>query len=129
MFTGVLHGPYARQVTEFHLKFWFVLVCDDGKGNRRYELTFGRGNPNPRARYRRYFGEKAPKYRSNFNDYLAPEDLSPFNLTPFPRFERDKLADAAASLLHGEDIADVIRLTRFGIIPNLARYGKHGDLL
>lgn len=130
MLTGVMHGPYARQITEYHLKFWFVLALDDGLGTRRYELTFGLPpNAAPRARYRGYFGEVAPRYRSNFNNYFPPDDLSPYNLTPFPRFDRDTLADAMASLLQGEDLADAVRLSRFGGLPNLARYGKHGDLL
>lgn len=128
MLTGVIHGPYARQITDYKLKFWFVLVLDDGEGFRRYELGYERNQSKSKARYREVFTGKVPQYKANFTAHLPPVDLSPYGCTHFPRFERDRIADAAASLLQGQDIADVVKLTRFGIVPELARYGINGDL-
>ncbi|EUB97280.1 hypothetical protein PMI07_000856 [Rhizobium sp. CF080] len=123
--TGLLIGPYARQVVFGRLKFWFAFRSDEGK-TLRYEALIGPRDKTFKMRARDHWGAKAPKYGANFHDYRLPEDLSPFPQLSYPRFPRDKLADAAFSMVRGTDIADLTRL-RIGLPIDPAEYGKQGD--
>ncbi|NTD85470.1 hypothetical protein [Agrobacterium tumefaciens] len=124
---GLLIGPYARQVTIWRLKFWFALVRDDGEGTDRYEISMQMRGKQLEARRRPVFKKgQVPTHASNFYEYLVPDDLSPFRQESVPRFPRDKLADAALTLLTSEDIAAVTQL-RLGITPTIANYGTNGE--
>lgn len=128
MASGLLIGPYARQVTGTKLKFWFAL--DDVQDCRcsRYEVSICIFEKKVKARHRPTYLGKVPTHSSNFNDYLVPDDLGDFPCVQFPRFPRDKIADAALTLLRGQDIADFARVRMIGILPQPAKHGANGDL-
>jgi hypothetical protein len=128
MASGTLIGPYARQVTGTKLKFWLVQVFEDGSRSR-YEVSIDTFDKRVKARHRPIFKGKVPSHSSNFNDYLIPDDLDLFPSALFPRFYNDKIADAALTLLRGQDIADVTRVRMIGILPEPAKHGANGDLL
>jgi hypothetical protein len=119
--TGLLIGPYARQVTGLRLKFWFAFVLDDGAGIDRYEMGLWKHDKELKARRRPVNKPGAP-----FSDYRIPSDLSAYPSESFPRFPREKLADAALTLLLPLDIAAVTQV-RFGITPTIATHGTQGD--
>lgn len=108
-----LVGPYRRQLLgDCRLKFWFALVHGDGRAlHRRYELLFIRGEG--AARYR----VRGDSDDTRFRDYAIPEDLSPFPALTFPRHKGDRLLPAMQAMLSGDDLADAIRLSRFGAMP------------
>lgn len=126
--TKQLIGPYAKQVTGSKLKFWFAL--DDAQDCRcsRYEVSIDTFDKKIKARHRPEYLGRVPSHCSNFNDYLIPEDLDDFPCVDFPRFPRDKIADAALTLLRGQDIADITRVRMIGILPPPAKHGEQGDL-
>lgn len=124
---GLLIGPYARQVTGTKLKFWFALkVAVDGR-IMRYEIAIDTFTRKPDARQRPIYPGKVPTHSSNFNEYLPPSDLSPYPCVEWPRFPRDKMSDAALTLLRGQDIADFTRVRMIGVLPEPAKHGKPGD--
>lgn len=112
-----LVGPYARQVTPWKLKFWFVLINDEFFHHKRYSLEFD--------------GRSARMWRRDesvaaFRKHAVPEDLSTFPAITYPRHKGDRLEDAAMSMLVGDDVADVLRLRLTGILPQSQPGG--GDL-
>lgn len=113
---GILIGPYARQSTGWKLKFWFAFVTDDHT-ILRYEVTGDRHSRKVVARHRPVYDGRVPKQAGNFSDYLVPEDLSDLPHTHYPRFPRDRLADAALTLLPPEYVADLTRLHLTGELP------------
>lgn len=124
---ALLIGPYARQVTGTKLKFWFVQQFMDGTTSR-YEVAIDTHDKKLKARHRPYFS-KVPTHSSNFNNFLIPDDLAAFPSAPFPRFYKDRIADAAKSMLQGQDIADLTRVMLIGALPQLAKNGTTGDHL
>ncbi|MDR6954150.1 hypothetical protein J2X65_003518 [Ancylobacter sp. 3268] len=105
-----LVGPYARQTLHgFRLKFWFAMTGHKD-GTRRYELAFDVGDPKGRHRYR---GSGEP---GDYREHTLPGDLSLYPSMPFPAHGQ-RIEDALTSMLTGDDLADVVRLTRFGIMP------------
>jgi hypothetical protein len=110
---NTLVGPYGRQeLAGYRIKFWFALV--DGTGGRlhqRYELLFTKGEAIPRWRAR---GDSED---TTFREHAIPDDLSSFPALTFPRHKGDRLMAAMQSMLVGEDLADAVRLARFGVMP------------
>lgn len=108
-----LVGPYARQLLSgYRLKFWFAFVHGDGGAlHQRYELLFTKGEAIPRCRAR---GDTED---TTFRDHAIPDDLSSFPALTFPRHKGDRLMAAMQSMLVGQDLADAVRLARFGIMP------------
>lgn len=53
---------------------------------------------------------------TTFREHAIPDDLSSPALT-FPRHKGDRLMAAMQSMLVGEDLADAVRLARFGLMP------------
>lgn len=108
-----LVGPYARQLLgDCRLKFWFALVHGDGRApHRRYELLFTKRESTARYRFRGDTDDPS------FREYAIPEDLSPFPALTLPRHKGDRLLPAMQAMLSGDDLADAIRLSRFGVMP------------
>ena len=129
MASGLLIGPYARQITGSKVKFWFALDDVQDCMCSRYEVSIDTFDKRVKARHRPIYLGKVPTHSSNFNDYLIPDDLDDFPSVEFPRFPRDKIADAALTLLRGQDIADVTRVRMIGVLPEPAKHGTNGDLL
>lgn len=115
--TGILRGPYARQIVNGSLKFWFALVTDHGRV-LRYEVRFFPRTLKPSQRSRAYHDRRLPgplpPHASNFEEYRVPDNLDPY---PCARLESGTVADLAPSLLPDEDRADVIRLALTGELP------------
>ena len=112
--TGLLIGPYARQIVGGRLKFWFAFEGRKGKIGR-YEALIGKGYSEPVMRTR-------PKA---FHAYALPDDL-----TAYPRatlVTGDTLATTALALLRGEDIADVTRMRFLGALPTRQAWQPIGD--
>lgn len=127
-------GPYGRQLTHTfsggaitgRLKFWFAFRNDDGTTDR-YEAMIGKGDRTFKIRNRPIFAGRAPRYSANFHDFRIPEDLTAYPAASFPRFRRDKIADAAMALLQSEDIADVTRIRLVGTLPTRQAWQPNGD--
>ena len=108
-----LHGPYARQDMRadakiYRIKFWFGLMGDFP--SLRYELICDRGEPVPKFRQR--------GMANSFKRHALPDDLSRYPSVAYPRHKGDRLELAMQSLIsEPDDVADVLRLTRFGIAP------------
>ena len=106
-----LIGPYARQRMDWdRIKFWFAMI-GHREGTRRYELAYTLSRREPISRYRGGADD------TSFRSHALPADLSPFPSIAYPRHAGDKLELAMQSMLCGEDLADAVRLTRFGIMP------------
>lgn len=115
---GLLYGPYARQVTKWKLKFWFVHAVDDGP-LARYEVAIDTFDRKLKARHRPFFEGKVPTHASNFDKFLIPADLTGLPHIDFPRHERDSMVDAALDLLRqSEHIADITRVSLIGELPS-----------
>lgn len=117
---GVMHGPYASQLTDYHFKLWFAFIPDDGKMTR-YQLAYHLNDPDPITRHREIFEGKVPQYKANFNEYLPPDDIQSYPGEHFPRHKGDTIKAVLVSLLTDQYLADVIKFSRFGILPILAK--------
>ncbi|MBR2689186.1 MAG: hypothetical protein IKE42_15140 [Aquamicrobium sp.] len=120
MITHTLIGPYGRQVTASKLKFWFVLIGEDGLQIRQ-EVTVDAATRIVAARSRPFY-DTPQTYSANFERFKVPADLSAYASHTFPRFKGDRIADAAISLLTGEDLTDATRVRMIGELPNTPRY-------
>lgn len=106
-----LIGPYARQeLADYRIKFWFALTRH-AAGTRRYELACTKGDRRPLARFR---GDESD---TSLRKFLLPADLSAYPAAPYPRHKGDRLERAMLAMLTGDDLADAIRIMRFGIMP------------
>lgn len=115
---GVLIGPYARQVTNWKLKFWFAFHQDGEASPRRYEVSADWFDRSIKSRRRPFYAGKGPKQASNFLEFPLPADLSGYQHTHFPRHERDNFVDAAVSLItRPGDVAN-LTLVRMGLKPD-----------
>lgn len=114
-------GPYAWQVTRDKLKFWFVFVAADG-WQVRQEVTIDRLTRALASRSRPVFDTQGT-HSANFKRFPIPNDLSAYPSLAYPRGNKGGLiADAAISLLTGEDLADATRVRFFGILPETPRF-------
>jgi len=124
--TGRVAGPYARQIVNSRLKFWFCSL-DIYHDARRYELRFQSSSHIGSLRYRPYFYDgRVPPRASNFEAYRVPR-----NILEFPTADFDsRLPDAgtagsfyaaALSLLTPGDIADITMMRLTGSPPSRFR--------
>lgn len=119
MKTYSLCGPYARQVTKWKLKFWFVLVHDDGsRPHGRYELSIDTYTRKMKARSRPTYEGSVPTHSSNLIEYAIPDDLSGLPSMAYPRFKGDTIAAALTTLLTPADVPDVVRVRLIGVLPS-----------
>lgn len=125
--TGLLIGPYARQVVGDRLKFWFAFKLDDGAGLVRYEGAIDPRKP-LKMRNRGYFKDVLPRESCAFQRFAIPDDLAPYPALSYPRFSRDNINVAAVEMLRPQYIVDLTR-ARIGIPPQPANRGANGDLL
>jgi len=114
---GTLYGPYARQIVNRCLKFWFALVTDRGQVIR-YEVRFHPRTLKPTHRPRPFRDRRLPgpmpARQSNFEQFRVPDILAPY---PSARFNWGTVAELAPSLLPDQDRADVTRLALTGELP------------
>ena len=111
---GTVHGPYARQIVNGRLKFWFALTTDKGEV-RRYEVLFDPASPSGQSRHRPHRVPAKSRHQSAFAAFRVPDDLSAY---PQARLShRETLPEVARHMLAGQDAADVVRLVLTGQLP------------
>lgn len=127
-----LHGPYARQVTGWRLKFWFAMTGHP-EGDRRYELSYDGSKQGPVSRFRGTRGDQNARRCTplpGFRKFLLPDDLTCYPSIAYPRFAGDRIEQAMLSMLPPEAVADMTLVRMLGVsaLPNRAPEIKGDDL-